>query len=204
MTEQLLPDHLTFASAHDVYAAMRLDWPLVMGAAPRRATLICLLSQWAFETGRGRAMHAFNTGNIKHVPGDGHDFVQFRCNEIIGGKAVWFDPPHPATSFRAYASLADGVRDYLDLLMTRFGSAWGAAIAGDVAAFSRELHAQGYYTADEAIYTHGLVTLCRDLDVEVGPDAGPDWRPPPVAPVRVVDKWQPTPPGDLPPPDDVA
>ncbi len=165
MTENLVPDQLTPASRSDVYAAMRLAAPELS-----RGSCLLLVAQWAFETGNGRAMHCNNIGNIKYTPGCGHDYTQFRCNEIIGGQEVWFDPPNPATSFRAYGSLTEGVADYVALLKKHFSGAWAAAQPGDVGAFAKALKAAHYYTADEAVYEHGLRAIVAELDAAIPQD----------------------------------
>jgi len=166
MSENLVPNTLTPATRADVYSAMRLAAPELS-----RASALLLVSQWCFETGGGTYMHCHNVANIKHVPGDGHDYCQFRCNEIIGGKEVWFDPPNPATSFRAYGSLTDGVADYVALLKRRFAGAWAAVQSGDVGAFAKALKAERYYTADEAVYERGLRAIVAELDREVPQDS---------------------------------
>lgn len=165
MTEQLLPDHLTPASREDVYQAMR-------AAAPElaRASVLVLIAQWGLETGFGRAMHANNIGNIKHVAGDGHDFVEFRCDEIVRGVETWFDPPDPATMFRAYASLVDGVQDYISLLRRHFAAAWPCVVVGDPRGFAQELSRLHYYTASEASYERSLCAIFVQLDAAMPRD----------------------------------
>ena len=158
----------------DVYAELRDAWRRLLGNEPTRANLLVLLSHWAFETAFGRACHRYNLGNIKHRDGDGRDYVMFRCSEVVGGRQIWYDPPHPATWFRAYASLGDGVLDYLVLLRGQFGYAWPAVEAGDPADFSHRLKTRGYYTADEAVYTAGMERCLIQLDRQLGPDTAPD------------------------------
>lgn len=169
MTENLLPDHLTPIDPTSLYAALRAASPAAVGQELSRASLLVLLAQIDEETG-WKACHAYNLGNVKHVPGDQHDYCQFRCSEIIGGKEVWFDPPHPATSFRAYASLADGCVDYLSLLHKRFASAWPAVLAGDPAAFVYALKAAHYFTADVAVYVRSVLAIHAQLSREIPDD----------------------------------
>jgi hypothetical protein len=173
MSEQQRPDALTRASVPEVYAALRSAWDALFGEIPARESLLVLLAQWALETGRGKSMHCYNLGNIKHVPGDGRDFTYFRCNEIINGKEVWFDPPHPACCFRAYPTLEAGAADYLALLQRRFSKAWPAVLAGDPAEFSHQLKVSRYYTADEKLYTKSVVSLFNEFSRAVPPDAPP-------------------------------
>lgn len=101
------------------------------------------------------------------MPGDGRSWTFFRCSEIIGGREVWFDPPHPQTRFRAYDSLDDGVSDYLATLRKRFDRAWAEVEAGDPADFAHVLHEQHYYTASEPLYTRALLAWYHKLDGEL-------------------------------------
>jgi flagellum-specific peptidoglycan hydrolase FlgJ len=158
-----LPNKITPAALPDVAAALSKAWAALLDETPSQESILVLLAQWTLETGGGHAMHCFNLGNAKSVPGDGRSWCFFRCNEIIGGKAVWFDPPHPQTRFRAFGSLEEGAADYLELLHRRFASAWPAVVAGDPAAFGHDLKAAHYYTADEHAYTALLVRLMGRL-----------------------------------------
>lgn len=158
-----LPDVLTHATPIEVARALRRAWMLLFGAEPSRESVCVLLAQGALETGRWRSMHCWNLGNIKSVPGDGRSWTFFRCNEIIGGKEVWFDPPHPASRFRAYDSLDEGAHDYLQLLRKRFAVAWPAVLAGDPDGFVRKLKAAGYFTAAVEPYARSVVSLFREF-----------------------------------------
>lgn len=76
---------------------------------------------------------------------------------------VWFYPSHSACCFRAYRTLLEGAVDYIGLLKQRFTRAWPALLAGDVVAFTAALKAQGYFTADLASYTKGMVSLYKEF-----------------------------------------
>jgi hypothetical protein len=154
----------TPCTAAEMFSALADAWRAKFGAEPKRASILVLLSQWAEETGRGKYCRCANVGNIKWVAGDPHDYCSFRCDEVIGGKVVWFDPPHPACNFRAYASLVAGVRDYLDLLVSRFASAWPFVLAGDPMGFAQALHRARYMTADPNVYGTALVSLVHEFD----------------------------------------
>lgn len=173
MSEQQRPDVLTKVTVPEMFAALRSAWRDAFREGPKRESLLVLLSQWALETGRGKSMHCFNLGNVKHVPGDGRDFTYFRCNEILNGKEVWFDPPNPASCFRAYASLDEGAADYLALLHRRFASAWPAVVAGAPGDFARALYDARYYTADPRLYTRTLVSLFDEFSRTIPPDPDP-------------------------------
>jgi hypothetical protein len=151
-----------------MYAALEHAWRTQLGSVPSRASLLVLLSQWALETGRGHAMWCWNVGNAKHVDGDGHDFTYFACDEVIGGKVVWFYPDNPACCFRAFSSLDAGVADYLDLIHRRFARSWPSVEAGNPDAFAHALKFQGYYTADEWQYARTLVALFNEFSSTIG------------------------------------
>jgi hypothetical protein len=158
------PDELTPCPPKDLYDCLWLAWPSVDATDTcTREALLVLLAHWALETGWGHYCHCWNIGNYKHVAGDGHTYTMFRCSEIIGGKEVFFDPPSPTCMFLAYDSLRDGALAYLTHLHGRFAAAWPAIVAGDAAAFCHELKVQGYYTADEAQYTSGVVACQKQL-----------------------------------------
>jgi hypothetical protein len=198
MADQCLPDHRTPISPQALYLALKAAAPLAVGCELSRASLLVLLAQIDEETG-WRSCHANNLGNVKHVKGDGHDYVMFSCSEVIEGVDTPFDPPHPTTWFRAYATLDEGCVDYLRLLQRRFYLAWAAVLTGDPAQFAHLLRTQHYYTADEARYTAAVVALDKQIDAEIPKDAPVEPAPfTDALPVVAVDE-QPTPPGDLPP-----
>ena len=69
-----------------------------------------------------------------------------------------FQPPHPATWFRSFPTLADGIAHHFDFLRNRrYRAAWSAVESGNPAAFSHLLKVAGYYNADEKKYTDILV-----------------------------------------------
>jgi hypothetical protein len=197
MPERCLVDVITPIVPQALYFSLKVAAPQAVGCELSRESLLVLLAQIDEETG-WKSCHAHNLGNIKHVPGDGHDYVQFHCTEMINGKEVPFNPPDPASSFRAYPTLDAACVDYLFLLKRQFGLAWPAVIAGDAAQFAHLLRIKHYYTADEGKYTAAVVAIDAWLDHVLLRD------PPPPVPftgalqVASVDE-QPTPPGDLPP-----
>jgi Putative peptidoglycan binding domain len=172
-----LDDKLTPVTPAEVLEALGKSWQIEFGSPAHRTSLLVLLSQWALETGRGKSMHCYNLGNVKSNQTTG-DWCFFRCNEVINGKVVWFDPDHPACCFRAFTNLNDGALDYLRVLHTRFSKAWPAVESGDPALFSHLLKANHYYTADEGQYTKTLVALfnefSRTLQVQSNPTKVPD------------------------------
>lgn len=174
--EEQLPNMLTPVSAIVLAHALVDAWRGLWSETPKRESILVLLAQGALETGRWRSMHCWNLGNAKHTPGDGRSFTFYRCNEIIAGKTVWFDPPHPASCFRAFRSIQEGAVDYLGMLRRRFTKAWPAVLGGDPRAFVQQLKAQGYFTADEKPYENSVASLFHEfggLVFEITPDNAP-------------------------------
>ncbi len=153
---RFIPDRITKASPQEMYDALGKAWNEKFGEWPRKASILLLLSQWSIETAEGASMHCWNVGNAKSVPGDGRSWTHFRCWEVIKGKKVWFDPPHPQTRFRAFDTLAEGAADYLAMLHKRFNLSWPAVISGSPEEFAHLLKVQRYYTADEAAYAKAV------------------------------------------------
>ena len=153
MSEDFLSDITTPCTSEQMMNALGYAWQLLFNEVPEKESLSILLSQWALETGRGKYCHCWNIGNYKHVPGDGRDFTYFRCNEIISGHEVWYDPDNekdkPYCCFRAYHTIEAGAIDYVTSLNKRFRRAWPDVVSGDPGMFAHDLKLQGYYTAAE-------------------------------------------------------
>lgn len=164
MRAKLVADLLTRCDAPAFLRAIRGGLETLSGKTPSNAHVAVLTAQSALESGRWRSMHRFNPGNIKASESYEYLYCQFRCNEVIGGKVQWFDPPHPQTNFRAFMDLDTGVLDYLRFLKdrARYSSAWHAAEAGDPSLFVHALKNAGYFTADEAPYLRAVVSLFRE------------------------------------------
>ncbi len=92
----------------------------------------------------------------KDGPGPSAAITSTRPN---GDVIVWFYPNHPYACFRAFGTLDEGTRDYVQMQRTRFASAWPAVLAGDPAAFGHALKLAHYYTADESGYMGTLQRL---------------------------------------------
>src|ERR1700761_8246739 len=107
MAERLLPDVLTHVTPSALYAALRDAWVPMFGTAAPRNALLVLLAQVGEETG-WHACHCWNLGNVKHVPGDGRDYTEFRASEIVGGKEVF-----STMAFRAFETLEAGAAGLL-------------------------------------------------------------------------------------------
>jgi len=88
-----------------------------------------------------------------------------------GKSVVVFQPPHPASRFRAYPSLAEGARGWMDHhkgVATRFADV-SSANAGDCAAVANILKRDRYYTGNEGTYARNMVAKKAELDRTLGP-----------------------------------
>lgn len=138
-------------------------WVSLFGYKPSINSLAVLFAQFGLETGYGKFSHAWNWGNVKSAPNDGYCWTDFKCNEIIGGKEVWFEPPSPYCRFRAFKTALDGAINYVAFVSqkTRYAKAWQEVINGNPEAYAVELKLAGYFTADLALYTKGVVSICN-------------------------------------------
>ena len=138
-------------------------WFVLYNEAPQKSSIAVLWAQNALETGQAAFMWNNNIGNVKFVANaaDTPDIEYCMLKnvwEVINGQKVYFQPPDPATWFRSFRTLKDGVAFQFDFLKNkRYKSAWTAVEAGDPADFSHKLRLQGYYTAPEADYTRAVV-----------------------------------------------
>lgn len=168
LDELQVENQLTPLTEKDAAQALRLGWINVFESEPTLDQLSLLWAQSALETGRWRFLHNNNFGNIKAIPG--HVYCQFRCDEWIGGKHVWFDPPHPATSFCAYYTAEAGAEAYIRFLAEKKGykAAWTQVVAGDPLAFVHALKMAKYFTASEEDYSKGVVSLVNEFKRKFG------------------------------------
>lgn len=122
------------------------------------------LAHSALETGRWKYCHNSNVGNIKAGETYEGNYTNFRCNEVINDKVVWFDPPHPQTRFRAYPNFYAGTEDYVYTLELRFKRAWEVLTdEADAESFVNALKKQGYFTADAGPYLVAVASLQREF-----------------------------------------
>lgn len=168
-----VPDLLTPLSFEEAASAMRVALNRVLGQDPRIEVLALALAKCALETGRWKSCHRHNWGNVKCSESYDGLYTTFRCNEVIKGKVVWFDPTtdgyteppgHPQTRFRAFRTASDGALAYVQFVAGgRYAKAWQLLLAGDAAGFVHALKQAGYFTADEAAYLKGVASLQREF-----------------------------------------
>lgn len=158
----------TTITEQDAAQALKLAWNAVFGNDPTLEQLSLLWAQSALETGRWKSIWCYNFGNIKNTTG--HTYYMIRCDEYIGGKHVWLDPPDKGTWFDSYLSAEAGAEAYIRFLSQKHGyaAAWQQVIAGDPMAYCHALKMAHYYTADEAAYTKGVVSLVDEFQNKFG------------------------------------
>lgn len=153
-------------------------WPAVVGGGASGGHVLACLAQILLETGtREDPNHdgtttdeeqasGFWNGNAGNVRGTYLGaWTSFRAGEGHGANEVILQPG-PNNRFRSYVSPTDdptdpevrtaaierGVRDYLSLLDRKYPRALACAAQRDYRGFVHELHAGGYFTADETAY----------------------------------------------------
>lgn len=160
MGAKLVPAQRTKYTQQDMIKAFVVAWHKEFGEFPKKESIGVLYAQNALETGGTVSMWNNNVGNVKFVAksdptlDEGKEYTMLsNVWEIIGGKKVIFNPPHTATWFRSFPTLADGIADHLVFLKTkRYKTAWSAVESGNPAAFAHLLKINLYYTAPEADY----------------------------------------------------
>lgn len=218
MTATLVPTVRTQYTQYELVKAFIGAWQEMYGVLPSKQQIGVVWSQNALETGMTHDMWCNNLGNIKYVASPSDDPSLKYCMlenvwEIVNGQRVVFQPPNPATWFRAFDTLQEGVFFYFNFLRNRrYKTAWTAVEAGDPASFSHFLKLAGYYTAPEADYTKaemayfnrfmGSDYFDRALAELNAPPAPPVVAPPPVDSVDptvppTIDFTPPEPPVDI-------
>lgn len=159
MPAKLVPTVQTKYTLNQLIGGLVDGWYQKFGVIPEKKQIGVLYAQNALETGGTVSMWNNNIGNVKFVANggnidDGKEYMMLANTwEIVNGKKVIFQPPHPATWFRSFKTLGEGVAHHLDFLRNkRYKKSWSAVEAGDPALFAHLLKVAGYYTASEADY----------------------------------------------------
>lgn len=95
------------------------------------------------------------TGAWKWDPSSAHQMAVGK-----GKVSMIASPQNPATWFRAYTSLEEGMRAFVDQKRKpgqRYSSAWPYIERGDAEGYAHELGRKGYYTASPAVYARALL-----------------------------------------------
>jgi hypothetical protein len=147
----------TDVSEPQMAAAIIDGWQQLFGTKPVKEQVALILSQNSLETANRKAMWNYNVGNLTTDGKGPQDFFDDLATDEQTAPGVW---KKMNLKYRAYPSLVDGVVDYLRLLSSKhYSDAWQHIINPDPVAFSKALHAGGYYTANEAPYTKSLKSL---------------------------------------------
>lgn len=159
MPGKLVPTVRTTYSEYDFVKALILGWIANEHSAPTQQQVGVLWAQNALETGQSYSMWNNNIANVKYTASAGDvDYCMLNnVWEIVNGQKVMFQPPSPATWFRSFPTLADGVTFQINFLQNhRYRTAWTAVQAGNPAAFAHLLRLAGYYTAPESQYVAAI------------------------------------------------
>lgn len=173
MSEACVPYERTPIDMRTYARAVARAWRDAFGRFPTKGQAGVLYAQYGVETGGPpkAACWCWNIGNVKHVPGDGHDYYMLpNTSERINGKLVYFQPPDRATWFRAYRDLDTAMREHFAFLRGKYARCWEGVELEDVGVFARKLKegpdgkedtADDYYTATSEAYAAGMRTHFR-------------------------------------------
>lgn len=164
MSATLVPAVKTSYNGQQMIEGFVKAWFKQFGELPKKEAIGVIWSQNAIETGSTTSMWNNNIGNIKYQPSknsDDDNEIQYMMLsnvwEILEGKKVIFQPPDPATWFRSFATLEDGIAFHLDFLKNhRYKASWTAVESGNPAEFAHLLKINKYYTAPEADYVKAM------------------------------------------------
>lgn len=164
MSATLVPTTRTSYTVPQMIEAFIRAWYHEFNEMPKKEAIGVIWSQTAIETGATTSMWNNNIGNVKYSPNKdpnadtGVKYMMLaNVWEIIKGKKIIFQPPDPATWFRAFDTLEEGIRFQLNFLKNkRYKSSWKAVEAGDPVQFAHLLKVAKYYTAPEDEYAKGM------------------------------------------------
>lgn len=175
-----LDDETAVQALDDAYLA-------VTAKRPSPAVLALMAAQTDVETGSYQEMYCNNWGGNKAMTGFPMVF-QSQTKEMgpDGKTLVVVKPPDARCNFQAFASPAEGAREYVKRLMRR-PSWWNGLHTESVEGFVDGLHTPSYFTADPEVYKEAMrKRLARLLPlfearIAVGwvPPASLTSRPPP-------------------------
>lgn len=164
MTAQLVKTTKTEYSEEEMISGFILAWVEAFGKMPLQKEIAVIWAQNAIETGSTIAMWNNNIGNVKYHPSNNPEndkgikyMMLANTWEILNGKKVIFQPPHKATWFRAFNTLAEGISFHLLFLKnSRYKTAWKFVEDGNPILFAHELKRLRYYTADANAYAGAM------------------------------------------------
>jgi hypothetical protein len=114
------------------------------------------------------AEHVAKGGGNAHIATDEETLAhKWKCPATI----VVFNPPHPASRFRGFATLQEGAEFFVEKhqTMAAKNSAYLTKLnAGDTAFVAKFLKQNGYYSASESTYAAGLKRCKATIDKSLG------------------------------------
>lgn len=127
------------------------------GITPSKEACGVFWAQYALETGAGGYCWNHNLFNHKCTAGMANAGVPYvmlaNVWEVENGKRVTYQPPHPATWFRAFASFEAAMSHHIEVIQKgRYATSWPAVLAGDPELYAKKIRERGYYTAPLADY----------------------------------------------------
>lgn len=214
MNAAYVPPKKTPLTFDEADGALTLALASSLGETPSIPTRALALAKTALETGRWSAMWNHNWGNVKASEKWEGLYTCIVLNEVLNGKVVWFAPEgrltgnpakggklagdladagrtvppgHPQTRMRAFPTAADGALDYVRFVGGgRYRAAWELLLAGDAQGYVHALKVAGYFTADEATYAKGVLSLQREFIARIEARPAPEL---PIPPPDEVREW---------------
>jgi hypothetical protein len=190
MIGQWVPAVRTPAAPFDVARAYGRVLTDILGKV-QPITIAIVHAHGAFETGNFASCWCHGPGNIKASAKWTGLFTTIKLNELLerDGKKVyiWFDPVlgeliskngparypdkprtnpdgHEQCRMRAFLTLADGIRNKIEFLAKpHWRPVLEFAIKGDPAGYVHGLAERTYFTAREAPYARGVISLTKSL-----------------------------------------
>lgn len=172
----------------DIKSALITAWLHTFHSSPPPGSIEVLMAHQALETGRWGHMPNYNLGGIRPSSDDQlwTSFVTFEVLTVDVGREwvkkstlaepcmvvstfpdgrvkIQAAPLHPATIFRAFETLEEGIQEYFNVLYNRFSKCWSAVISGDPSKFVQALKDQHYFTGDLGQYSSAVVSLFKEF-----------------------------------------
>lgn len=154
----------TICTRQEFVSASLRSWHELFNEYPSKETIGLIFAQYHLET--GSKSWNWNISNIKvgkNLPKDTKYISLPGTWELINNKKVIFQEGHPQTFFRAFDTLAEGLKHHLHFLSSKsnYKKAW-LILGGsnpDPIQFAQALKSGGYYTASVADYSKGLKSI---------------------------------------------
>jgi hypothetical protein len=129
-----------------------------------------LRNTWEGFSAHGAKVSVANSDGLAHIPTA--EEVKAKGWRIPGKTVVVFQPSHPWARFRAFPSLAEGAKGWMNhhkLVGATYSGYVAAATAGKCALNAHFLKVDHYYTGDEGAYSVSMTSKKAELDRTLGP-----------------------------------